>query len=93
VQIIAVQKNQTQMQVPPELLGIKAMQVHSYLEVLGVLVAHKTGINPAFQPNHFIPTLPIYAQANFSPAPCPLLPVAEQHKRSKNSTLHAPKFS
>lgn len=47
VQIVAVQENQTQMQVPPELLGIKAIQVHSYLEALGVLVAHKTGINPA----------------------------------------------
>jgi hypothetical protein len=46
VQIIAVEENQTQMQVPPELLGIKAIQVHSYLEALGVLVAHKTGISP-----------------------------------------------
>jgi len=33
------------MQVPPELLGIKAM-VHLF-RGLGVLVAHKTGINPA----------------------------------------------
>jgi len=47
VQIIAVCENQTQMQVPPEPLGIKAMQVNSYLEALGVLVAHKTGISPA----------------------------------------------
>ena len=46
VQIIAVKENHTQMQVPPELLGIKAIQVNSYLEALGVLVAHKTGINP-----------------------------------------------
>jgi len=46
-QIIAVEENQTKMQVPPEQLGIKAIQVHSYLEALGVLVAHKTGINPA----------------------------------------------
>jgi len=47
VQIITVRENQTQMQVPPEQLGIKATQVNSYLEALGVLVAHKTGINPA----------------------------------------------
>ena len=47
VQIIAVRENQTQMQVSPEQLGIKAIQVHSYLEALGVLVAYKTGINPA----------------------------------------------
>jgi hypothetical protein len=44
VQIIAVKENQTQMQVPPEKLGIKAIQVNSYLEALGVLVAHKAGI-------------------------------------------------
>lgn len=44
-QIIAVRENQTQMQVPPEPLGIKAIQVNSYLEALGVLVAHKAGIN------------------------------------------------
>lgn len=47
VQIIAVEENQTQMQVPPEQLGIKALRVNSYLEALGVLVAHQAGINPA----------------------------------------------
>lgn len=36
VQVIAVRENQTQMQVPPEPLGIKAIQVNSYLEALGV---------------------------------------------------------
>lgn len=46
VQIITVQENQTQMQVPPEPLRIKALQVHSYLEALGILVAHKAGISP-----------------------------------------------
>lgn len=43
--IIAVRENQTQMQVPPEPLGIKAIKVNSYLEALGVLVAHKAGID------------------------------------------------
>ncbi|MBV8884531.1 MAG: DUF3326 domain-containing protein [Chroococcidiopsidaceae cyanobacterium CP_BM_RX_35] len=52
VLVIAVRENQTQMQVPPELLGIKAIQVNSYLEALGVLIAHKTGIDPvALSPN------------------------------------------
>lgn len=46
-QIIAVRDNQTQMQVLPQPLGIKSMQVNSYLEAIGVLVAHKTGIAPA----------------------------------------------
>jgi len=44
-QIIAVAENRTQMQVPPESLGIKAIQVNSYLEAIGVLVTHKAGIN------------------------------------------------
>ncbi len=44
-QIIAVRENYTQMEVTPEKLGIKALEVNSYLEVLGVLVAHRAGIN------------------------------------------------
>ncbi|AFZ12830.1 hypothetical protein Cri9333_1949 [Crinalium epipsammum PCC 9333] len=52
VKIIAVEENQTQMQVPPEKLGIKALQVNSYLEALGVLVADRAGINiNALSPN------------------------------------------
>jgi hypothetical protein len=47
VQIIAVAENQTQIQVPPEPLGMKVLQVNSYLEALGVLVAHKAGISPS----------------------------------------------
>lgn len=46
-QIITVQENQTQIHVPPQPLGIKSIQVNSYLEALGVLVAHKAGINPS----------------------------------------------
>lgn len=44
-QIIAVEDNQTSMQVPPEPLAIKAVRVHSYLEALGILVAHRAGIS------------------------------------------------
>ena len=43
--IIAVSDNQTQIKVPPEALGIKAIRVHSYLEAIGVLVAHRAGIS------------------------------------------------
>lgn len=51
-QIIAVGENQTRMQVTPEQLGIKAIQVNSYLEALGVLVAHKAGLDPnSLRPN------------------------------------------
>jgi len=51
VQIIAVAENQTQIQVPPEPLGMKVLRVNSYLEALGILVAHKAGISPsAFSP-------------------------------------------
>ena len=44
-QIIAVRENKTQMQVSPEKLGIKAFEVNSYLEALGVLVADQAGIS------------------------------------------------
>lgn len=47
VQIIAVNDNKTQMQAPPEKLGIKALQVNSYLEAIGFLVAQRAGISPA----------------------------------------------
>lgn len=45
-QIIAVTENKTQMQVSPKSLGINALEVSSYLEALGVLVAHRAGISP-----------------------------------------------
>lgn len=44
--IIAVEDNQTKMEVPPEQVGIKAIRVNSYLEALGVLVAHRAAIDP-----------------------------------------------
>ncbi|MFM9265975.1 DUF3326 domain-containing protein [Tychonema sp. BBK16] len=46
-QIIAVGDNKTQMQATPEKLGIEALQVNSYLEAIGVLVALRAGITPA----------------------------------------------
>ncbi len=39
--------NPTQMLVPPAPLGIKAIEVNSYLEAIGVLAAHKAGVNLA----------------------------------------------
>jgi hypothetical protein len=44
--IIAVEENQSKMQVPPEKLRIPVTRVNSYLEAVGVLVAHRAGINP-----------------------------------------------
>jgi hypothetical protein len=46
-QIITIEENKTLIKVPPQPLGIKAIQVNSYLEAVGVLVAHKAGINPS----------------------------------------------
>lgn len=43
--IIAVENNKTQMQVSPEPIGIKAIKVNSYIEALGLLVAHRAGIS------------------------------------------------
>ncbi|NJL00597.1 MAG: DUF3326 domain-containing protein [Spirulinaceae cyanobacterium SM2_1_0] len=45
-QIIAVEDNYTQMQSPPESLGIKATRVSSYLEAVGMLAAWRAGIAP-----------------------------------------------
>ena len=64
VQIIAVAENQTQMQATPEKLGIKALQVNSYLEALGVLVAHRAGINPAMLHPKIPPLHRLSIQAN-----------------------------
>ncbi|TFI55529.1 DUF3326 domain-containing protein [Mastigocladus laminosus UU774] len=44
--IVTVRENHTLLQVPPQPLGIKSIEVNSYLEAVGVLVAHKAGINP-----------------------------------------------
>lgn len=44
-QIIAVEDNQTVLEVKPEMLGINVVRVKSYLEALGVMVAHRGGIS------------------------------------------------
>jgi hypothetical protein len=46
-QIITVAENKTLIQVPASMLKIQTLQVNSYLEAVGVLVAHKAGINPS----------------------------------------------
>lgn len=46
-QIITVLENQTRMQVSAKDIGIAALEVGSYLEALGVLVAHRAGVSPA----------------------------------------------
>ncbi len=45
--VIAVEANGTQMQAPPEPLGIKAVRVQSYLEAVGLLAAWRAGVSPA----------------------------------------------
>lgn len=50
--IITVANNPTRMKTMPQLLGIKAFQVNSYLEAIGLLVIHRAGIDTAvFHPN------------------------------------------
>ena len=43
--IITVKDNTTALNVTPEYLGMETITVNSYLEALGVLVAHKAGIS------------------------------------------------
>ncbi|XP_042448442.1 uncharacterized lipoprotein syc1174_c-like isoform X2 [Zingiber officinale] len=44
--IITVQENETVLDDTPDKFGIKAMKVHNYWEAIGVVAAHKAGINP-----------------------------------------------
>jgi len=44
--ILAVRENQTTMQVPPDMLNIPAIRVNSYLEAVGMLAAHRAGVEP-----------------------------------------------
>jgi hypothetical protein len=44
--IVSVAENQTQMRVISESIGIKSIQVDSYLEAVGVLAAHQAGVDP-----------------------------------------------
>ncbi|MEM6838426.1 MAG: DUF3326 domain-containing protein [Cyanobacteria bacterium P01_C01_bin.120] len=43
-QIIAVTENTTTLAVTPEMVGVKATRVRSYLEAIGVMAAHKAGM-------------------------------------------------
>lgn len=52
-QIITVKENYTQLEVTPAQLGIRAIQVNSYLEALGVLVTHRAGISAEALRPHF----------------------------------------
>jgi Protein of unknown function (DUF3326) len=45
VRVIAVANNTTQMQVPPDVLGIAAIRVNSYLEAIGVIAAQRSGVH------------------------------------------------
>ncbi len=44
-QIIAVEENQTVLNVYPEMLGMNVIKVKSYLEALGAIVSHRAGIS------------------------------------------------
>jgi hypothetical protein len=44
-QIIAVEENETALSVSPESLNLRVTRVRSYLEAIGVLAAHKAGID------------------------------------------------
>jgi hypothetical protein len=46
VQTIFVKENQTGLNVTPEMLGLKGIQVENYWEAIGVLIAIKSGVNP-----------------------------------------------
>lgn len=45
--VIAVEANATRLAVTPEALGIKATRVGNYLEAIGLMAAHKAGLDPS----------------------------------------------
>jgi hypothetical protein len=55
--IIAVADNQTRMQVYPKDAGLSAWRVNNYLEAIGALVAHRTGLNPQALKSGDVPSL------------------------------------
>lgn len=44
--LVAVEANQTALAVTPEALGLQATRVASYLEAIGLLAAHRAGVDP-----------------------------------------------
>lgn len=45
--VIAVEENETVLNVTPSTLGMEHVKVRTYLEAVGLMVAHKLGVNPA----------------------------------------------
>ena len=58
-QIIAVEENHTTLSVPSESLGLRSIRVRSYLEAIGVMVAHKAGISARTLAPNLQPLIPI----------------------------------
>lgn len=63
-QVITVADNTTRMQVRADQLGIRAIAVQSYLEAVGVLAAHKAGLDPASLAPAIAPLQPCKAAAD-----------------------------
>ncbi len=59
VPIIAVEENRTALSVPSEALGIRAIRVPSYLAAIGVMAAHKAGIDPNSLASAIAPLAPL----------------------------------
>jgi hypothetical protein len=62
-QLIAVEENTTTLTITPEKVGIHALRVRSYLEAIGVMAAHKAGIDAGA----IAPHLPQIQADAFSP--------------------------
>ncbi len=45
--IVTIEENETHSKVLSQPLGVKSLQVRSYLEAVGVIAAHKAGVNPS----------------------------------------------
>ncbi len=57
--IIAIEENQTQMQVSAESLGVRSTRVKSYLEAIGVIICDRAGIDHAALSSNIAPIQPL----------------------------------
>ena len=75
--LIAVEENATTLTITPEKIGVQALRVRSYLEAIGVMAAHKAGIDagaiaphlPHIQPQALTPSSAHLPSSPQSPLP------------------------
>ncbi|KAL6848236.1 hypothetical protein ACP4OV_022364 [Aristida adscensionis] len=83
--IITVQENETVLNDTPDKFGIEALNVRNYWEAIGVIAAHKAGVNPNALRRHGIDhlksTLRLYSAHSSGPRPSTRSPANEKVRK------------